>query len=155
MEITSQPKPSAATWGRDAAYLPLANSAVEHLQSIAAKRTGPWVFSGTDPDKHLTSLVRPWKRICEVAQLSNARLHDIRHTVATYITASGNLYSAQAILRHTTPAMTTRYAHPFDVAVRHDLNEAIEKIGRNLQQATERNATSKRKPRGRKIRSAK
>ncbi|WP_420325235.1 tyrosine-type recombinase/integrase [Mameliella sp.] len=137
------------------ARLPLSNSAVNLLQSIAAQRTGAWVFPGADPDRHLTSLVRPWKRICEVAQLSNARLHDIRHTVATYIAASGNLYSAQVILRHTTPAMTTRYAHPFDVAVRHDLNEAINKIEHNHQHATGRKSTPKRTIRRRKTRTSK
>lgn len=128
------------------AKLLLSKPAIELLQSIASRREGAWVFAGANPSKHLTSLVRPWRRICEVADLRNARLHDIRHTVATYIAASGSLYSAQAILRHATPAMTTRYAHPFDVAVRHDLNKAIENIKENQESADMSDTKRKARP---------
>lgn len=113
------------------ASLPLSQQAIDHLQSIASQSSSQWIFPGPDPSKHLTMLVRPWKRICEVAELPNARIKDIRHTVGTYLAFSGNLYSAQAILRHTSPKTTMRYAHPFEEAVRRDLDSAISRINNN------------------------
>ena len=113
------------------ARLPLASSTVRFLQSIASKRSEGWVFQGTAEGERLKSLVRPWKRICDHAELPNACLKDIRHTVGTYVAKNGGLYSAQAILRHTSPKTTMRYAHPFEASVRGDLENAMDQIDKN------------------------
>jgi len=113
------------------ARLPLAGTALEFLQSIASEHREGWVFQGAVAGERLKSLVRPWKRVCEVAELPDACLKDIRHTVGTYVAKNGGLYSAQAILRHTSPKTTMRYAHPFEGAIRSDLENAMEQIDKN------------------------
>lgn len=115
------------------ATLFLAGPAVELLQSIARRSIGKWVFPGKLAGQHLTTLVKPWKAICKEAKLDGARLKDIRHTVATYIARDGSLYSAQAVLRHTSPKTTMRYAHPYENKVRNDLETGIAGISKNAQ----------------------
>nr|WP_076535198.1 site-specific integrase [Roseovarius nanhaiticus] len=115
----------------------LANAAVNFLQSIASSdhRQG-WVFPGVNPEERLKTLTKPWKRTCDLAGLPNACLKDIRHTVGTYVARTGGLHSAQAILRHTSPITTRRYAHPFETAVRGDLENAITSIETNRRSST-------------------
>lgn len=120
------------------ARLPLADSALKFLQSIARKRREGWVFPGAVAGERLKSLVRPWKRICDHAELPDACLKDIRHTVGTYIAKDGGLYSAQAILRHTSPKTAQRYAHPFELAIRRDLENAMKQIDRNRNRVAKR-----------------
>lgn len=111
--------------------LPLARGAVSVLQSIAKERNGPWVFPGAVSGDRLKSLKRPWERICSEAGLQGACLKDIRHTVGTYVAKEGGLYSAQVVLRHTSPRTTLRYAHPFEKAVRSHLETAVNHIENN------------------------
>ena len=104
----------------------LANAAVNFLQSIAQRELNEgWVFPGAKPGERLKTLTKPWKRVCDLAGLPDACLKDIRHTVGTYVARTGGLHSAQAILRHTSPVTTRRYAHPFEAAVRGDLENAM------------------------------
>jgi len=46
------------------------------------------------------------------AKIKDFRFHDLRHTCASYLAASGaTLLEIQQVLGHKTPAMVTRYAH--------------------------------------------
>lgn len=113
------------------ARLPLSTPAINFLYSIAPEvRTG-WVFEGPVEGKQLKTLTKPWKRICAIANLPEACLKDIRHTVGTYLAGMGNLYTAQIILRHTNPKTTMRYAHPYENRVRSDLEIAMKQIDSN------------------------
>lgn len=113
------------------ARLPLSTPAIEFLHSIAPQvRTG-WVFEGPVEGQRLKTLTKPWKRICELANLRGACMKDIRHTVGTYLAGLGNLYTAQIILRHTSPKTTMRYAHPYESRVRGDLEIAMKHIDSN------------------------
>ena len=58
-----------------------------------------------------------WKRICNKADVQGFRLHDARHTHATYLLASGvPLHVAAARLGHGDPMITAKtYAHVLDM----------------------------------------
>jgi integrase len=85
-------------------------------------RTGsPFVFPGRG-GKQRTEFRRPINRIRERAGLSKdfRPLHGLRHTYASMLASSGqvDLYTLQKLLTHKTPAMTARYAHLRDEALR-------------------------------------
>ena len=81
------------------------------LKDLQPKNDG-WVVEGMKPDKPLDkfALEHNWKRIRALAGLTNARLHDFRHTVATTAANGGaNAFMLRDLLGHKTLAMTARY----------------------------------------------
>src|SRR5262249_44962453 len=63
-----------------------------------------------DQPLSLTGLERAWSRIRARAQIGDARLHDLRHTVGTYGGQAGfNAFLIRDLLGHKTLAMTGRY----------------------------------------------
>lgn len=51
-------------------------------------------------------------RVCLTANIKRIRIHDLRHTYAShYIMNGGSLSELQALLGHSTPMMTMKYAH--------------------------------------------
>jgi integrase len=53
---------------------------------------------------------RIWGRLRKAAGLSNARLHDFRHTAGTFAAQTGaNAFLVRDVLGHKTLAMTGRY----------------------------------------------
>lgn len=52
------------------------------------------------------------ERVCDRAKIKKVRIHDLRHTYAShYIMNGGSLSELQALLGHSTPSMTLKYAH--------------------------------------------
>jgi integrase len=57
--------------------------------------------------------------ICKAAQIREARFHDLRHTYASILASSGlSLPIIGALLDHSEPQTTARYAHLFDDPLR-------------------------------------
>lgn len=55
---------------------------------------------------------RFWKDLCTQGQIYNLRLHDLRHTFATYAIEGGaQLAQLGKVLGHKSPSSTARYAH--------------------------------------------
>lgn len=106
----------------------LGSSAVQLLQSIASTSQSEWVFPGRSLDRPLERLKKPWQKICQHASLKDAHLHDIRHTVGTYLAARGRTSSATAVLRHTNSSTTDRYVHPHIETIRIDPDAAISEL---------------------------
>jgi integrase len=51
-------------------------------------------------------------RVCKAAGLRKIRVHDLRHTFAShFVMNGGSLHDLQALLGHSSPMMTQRYAH--------------------------------------------
>ena len=110
----------------------LSKEATAFLSGFAWRDRLPWVFPGKYSDQALTGIKRPWAMVCAQAGIEDARIHDIRHTVATYIAATGTLQSAQAVLGHASSKTTERYAHPMEQTVREHLGRATAEISVNL-----------------------
>ena len=86
------------------------------------------IFSEQD-DKPRADLNRPWRTISGRAQLQGVRIHDLRHTVASFAVASGHsLYLTGKLLGHTRPETTQRYAHLADDA----MQTAVEGIAQEI-----------------------
>ena len=68
-----------------------------------------------------------WRRIRKAAGFSDARIHDVRHTVGTYAGKSGaNAFIVRDLLGHKTLAMTARYVGEYDDPVK-SASEAVSK----------------------------
>jgi integrase len=83
-----------------------------------------WVFANQE-GKQRKHFAATWARIKRKAQLPDEfRFHDLRHTFATYLASSGqvDLFQLQKLLNHQSPAMTQRYAHLLDEALRRGAN---------------------------------
>jgi integrase len=56
----------------------------------------------------------PWDRIRKRAQLKDFRLHDLRHSFASFLVNDGErLNVVQKLLGHTNPRTTQRYGFSF------------------------------------------
>jgi integrase len=75
-------------------------------------RFGPYVIAGEDPEKPRHDLKRPWDAVARRAGLAGVRLHDLRHTYASFGAGGGlGLPIIGRLLGHAQPATTARYAH--------------------------------------------
>ena len=75
-------------------------------------RTSEFVVVGDDPAKPRHDLNRPWRLVARRAGLGGVRLHDLRHTHASFGAAAGlGLPIIGKLLGHAQPATTARYAH--------------------------------------------
>jgi integrase len=76
------------------------------------ERVGPYVVPGDDPQKPRADLKRPWEAVSRRAGLQGVRLHDLRHTYASFGAGGGfGLPIIGKLLGHTQMKTTQRYAH--------------------------------------------
>ncbi len=79
----------------------------------------PIVIVGAKRGSHLVNLQKPWRRIRAKANLTDVRIHDLRHTFASLAAANGlSLPMIGALLGHTQVSTTARYAHLADDPLR-------------------------------------
>ena len=78
----------------------------------ALDRLGPYVVPGDKSEKPRSDLKRPWQAVAKRAGLERVRLHDLRHTYASFGAGSGlGLPIIGKLLGHTQASTTERYAH--------------------------------------------
>ena len=91
-------------------------------------RRSTWVFPSTRTRGHISSsrAGRFWTSIRAEAGLSDVRLHDLRHTYASFAVMQGeNILTVGRLLGHNDPATTLKYTHLADGMVA----EAAETVG--------------------------
>ena len=119
--------------GRDQT-IPL-NQAAREVLEHHPKSDSPFVFPGRG-GKQRTEIRRPIDRIRKAAGLPKdfRPLHGLRHTFASMLASSGqvDLYTLQKLLTHKSAAMTQRYAHLRDDALRQASNLAGDLIGQAM-----------------------
>jgi integrase len=125
-------KPSAHTKQRREHRVPLSAPALALLSDINKEAQGQYVFPGKTEDQPLTDLKKTWASVTRKAGVENARVHDLRHTFASILVSRGaSLPLIGALLGHTQPATTARYAHLYDEPLR----EAAELVGSALEES--------------------
>lgn len=100
-------------------WVPLSPQAQEVIASLPDIQS-EWIFPGRDPSRPINNLYKPFHRALRLAGIETAqdgktgggvRIHDLRHSFASNaVTAGLSLYTVQALLGHSTPTMTQRYA---------------------------------------------
>ena len=87
-----------------------ANDRAERQPHRAAARDpramdNPFIFPSPVTNRPSPSLYFPWERIRKRAGLTDLRLHDLRHSFASFLVNKGiSLYVVQGLLGHGTPA---------------------------------------------------
>ncbi|WP_278593726.1 tyrosine-type recombinase/integrase [Bilophila wadsworthia] len=93
-------------------HIPLSDEAVAIIRSIRREPGCPWLFPGHAPGKPLSDIYLFWNELRRKLGLADVRIHDLRHTFASFLVNAGHsLYEAQKLLGHSDPRTTMRYAH--------------------------------------------
>lgn len=93
--------------------VPLSLTMVKELEKLYMNKTSEYVFVNPETGIQFFDIKKCFKFLCKQANIENLRFHDLRHTAATRMVASGvDLVTVQNILGHTNIITTSRYAHP-------------------------------------------
>ena len=119
-------KPGATTKQRTLHRVPLSAPAGQLLVERKAERgESEYVFPGR-LGGHRVEIKAAWTAICKAAKINDLRVHDLRHSYASQLVSAGfSLPTVGALLGHTQPATTHRYAHLADDPLR----QATERVG--------------------------
>lgn len=132
-------KPGATTKQKTEHRVPLSAPARQLLAGLRAdaEKGAEYVFPGRGGKGHRQEIKADWRALCLAAGIvtretlrdakgrekmvvtPSARIHDLRHTYASVLASAGlSLPIIGALLGHTQPATTARYAHLFDDPLR-------------------------------------
>jgi integrase len=114
-----------------AAEIQLAPRAVAILRELEAAGGGsPWVIQGAAPGRPLVGYRKPWLALLADAGVSDLRIHDLRHTFASYALSGGQtLGTVGQLLGHRSAQTTSRYAHLIDDAARRAVAQLSDDLG--------------------------
>lgn len=108
-----------------ARMIALNKPAIALLTSAPRIEGNPYIFPSPVTGRPSASLYFPWDRIRKRAGLPDVRLHDLRHSFASFLVNRGvSLYVVQGLLGHLHARTTQRYAH----LTRETLNDAADLI---------------------------
>ena len=93
-------------------HVPLSDGAVALLNSMKRYSDCPWAFPNPKTLKPYMSIFCSWDTARKAAGLKEVRIHDLRHSFASFLVNSGRtLYEVQQLLGHTQIKTTARYSH--------------------------------------------
>ena len=103
-----------------ARVLPIGAPAKQILGTLPRSAQSPFVFpSAKNPDGHYVGTPKLWEKVKREAELPGVRLHDLRHTFASFGIAGGlSLPLIAALLGHKDVKTTQQYAHLADDPVK-------------------------------------
>lgn len=111
----------------------LSDAAIETLSEVPRLAGNPFVICGKVEGARLVNLQKPWRRIRKMAGLDDVRIHDARHSFASVAAASGqSLPVIGALLGHSQPQTTARYAHLAADPVRQANNVTADAIAKAM-----------------------
>ena len=108
----------------------LSSAAHRVLDRIPRTSTSVFPLRHADQPQSRSWLTRFWHRIRVETDLSDVRLHDLRHSYATFALRRGeNVLAIGRLLGHVNPDTTLKYTHLADATVR----QAVETVGAALE----------------------
>jgi integrase len=125
-------KPSHNTKQKRTEHVPLSGKTLALLSTMSddAEPGCPFLFPSDVPGKAVEDIKRFWQSARKTAGIEGVRLHDLRHTYASYLVSRGvSLHIAGRLLGHTQPQTTARYAHLDDRALRQATEEFSASVG--------------------------
>jgi integrase len=116
--------------GRKPVYLNA--PALDVLANLPRQLGNPHVICGHRAGSAYVGLGKVWRRVCRLAEFSDVRLHDLRHSFASFGAAGNNsLLILGKLLGHRHAMTTERYAHLSADPMR----QAAEAIGQRIKTA--------------------
>ena len=103
----------------------LGQEVLEILSSVDRVEGNEYVFTGAKEGGYITDFQKPWRRIRKEAKIEDVRIHDLRHTFASYAVSGGEtIPMIGKLLGHTQAQTTARYAHLADAP----MHEAADRV---------------------------
>jgi integrase len=98
----------------------------------ACIKPGEFVFANARKDGPRLNIQTNWEKLCKAAGIEGLRIHDLRHSFASQLASGGaSLPLIGALLGHSNPNTTARYAHLF----LDPLRAATERVGATIDAA--------------------
>lgn len=95
-----------------AKIIPVSKAALKIIKNIPRLKSSKYVFWSSRIDGHYVGVPKVWSHIRKEAQIGDVRIHDLRHNFASIAASNGlSLPIIGALLGHTQPSTTARYAH--------------------------------------------
>jgi len=92
--------------------VPLNDAALQVLGQLGTEGQYEYLFISAKRKKPLVNVHKVWGRLRTQAGLDWLRIHDLRHSYASFLVNSGRtLYEVQQILGHSDAKVTARYSH--------------------------------------------
>jgi integrase len=92
--------------------VPLSSAALAIIEALPRFKGCPWLVPNPDTLKPFVSIKHGWQRAIRVAKLPGLRIHDLRHSAASFMVNSGvDLFAVGKVLGHASYQSTQRYAH--------------------------------------------
>ena len=93
-------------------HVPLSDAVLELLRSIPRTAKCDYVFANPRTQQPYVAIYYSWHTARTQAGLADVRLHDLRHSFASFLVNAGcSLYEVQKLLGHSSSKMTQRYSH--------------------------------------------
>ena len=124
-------KPSSHTKEKQIEHIPLSAAALELLTRMKGQSDGTgFLFPGMNGQAR-TTLRMAWSEICKAAGITDTRVHDLRHSYASYLVSHGvSLHVVGKLLGHSQAQTTQRYAHVAHQSLR-DASNILGEIFKN------------------------
>lgn len=107
-----------------ARVVPLSDTAMQLLVKLREKKRSDFIFANPNTLKPYSSFYYSWHTARRDAGLEDLRVHDLRHSFASFLVNAGrSLYEVQTLLGHTQIKTTQRYAHLSTTSLRNASNE--------------------------------
>lgn len=129
----------------------LSDAAVAILRALPRMNDNSYVIVGAKAGKPYQNVRKPWKAITKAVGLSDVRIHDLRHSFASFAAAQGMpLATIGKLLGHKNVGTTARYAHLSDSYLQQANNAFGEHmkgiVGQNDAAPQAQEATEAKKP---------
>lgn len=90
----------------------LSDKGKQILERLQKQEGNPYVFCGNLSEKPLVNINRTWNKARTLAGIGDVRIHDLRHSFASFALKQGvSLYTLSKLLGHQSIKTTERYAH--------------------------------------------
>ena len=114
----------------------LPSPVLEILKNLPRSNSSPYIIQGKIHGKHLVNLTKPWMRVIERAEIEHIRIHDLRHSFASFAIGQGaSLVLIGSQLGHSSITTTQRYAHLANDPIR----QMTEKTANSIAEALSKN----------------
>lgn len=111
-------------------HVPLSDGVLQLLAAVPHDESCPWVFANPETKKPYVSIFASWSTARKRAGLAELRMHDLRHSFASFLVNAGrSLYEVQKILGHTQVKTTQRYAHLAQETLVDACNSVVNSLG--------------------------
>ncbi|WP_160730737.1 site-specific integrase [Pontixanthobacter luteolus] len=92
--------------------VPLSGPAAQVIEGLAEIPNCPWLLPNPETRKPYNTIKRAWATARKEAKVSGLRIHDLRHSAASFMANGGiDLFTIGRILGHADHQSTMRYSH--------------------------------------------